>query len=123
MHKLFINIWTSNVLSSLALGELTALSLLLFDFHDLVALSKTIYCPKFLYLQLFMKFFLMKNIDMQERPIPCRIWLMGSQSIKASNAVLCMIATCLVCDLYCISNLPTPKQFKNELKTIQPQDF
>ena len=45
-----------------------------------------------------------------------RIWLIGSQSINASNVALYIV-------LLCISELPTPYQFKNKIRTVEPQNF
>ena len=58
---------------------------------------------------------------MQKRDhLGCNILLMGSQlgprSIKTSNVDWYIV-------FLCISELPTPYQFKNKLRTIQPRHF
>ena len=88
MHKLSTNIWTWNILSFLAWGELTAFSLLLFAFHESVAPSETRYCANNVYLQLLVNFFQQNTLVCKRDHLGCSIWLMSSQSIKISNVVL-----------------------------------
>ena len=70
MHNLYTNIWTWNILSLLAWRELTALSLLLFDFCKLVAPSKTKYYANIFCLQLFI------NVS-REKILICKISHLG----------------------------------------------
>ena len=61
MRNLSSNLGTWNMLLLLALRELKALSLLLFDFCDVVTPSETKYCANIVCLLLFINFFREKN--------------------------------------------------------------